>query len=194
MIACFAIAAGAATFADSVRLSEDVARRRHRTTAHSHGETATASGARRILVRVGGTPWTRSRPERYRRQRRDPPPGLLRGGENAGLNPRTRRPEDRYRYERTMPLLAGLYGSRRKGTAPSSIGGAADPWLRGHSGGPRRCPFNNCRTSKPIIPPRDAVETIDTNRAHRPPHRAGGSLTFSATYSTRAILPEFSRR
>ena len=169
---------------------------RHLPFTHRPDDGTASAGCvfRRRLVRVGGTPWTRSRPERYRRQRRDPPPGLLRGGENAGLNPRTRRPEDRYRYERTMPLLAGLYGSRRKGTAPSSIGGAADPWLRGHSGGPRRCPFNNCRTSKPIIPPRDAVETIDTNRAHRPPHRAGGSLTFSATYSTRAILPEFSRR
>ena len=116
---------------------------RHLPFTHRPDDGTASAGCvfRRRLVRVGGTPWTRSRPERYRRQRRDPPPGLLRGGENAGLNPRTRRPEDRYRYERTMPLLAGLYGSRRKGTAPSSIGGAADPWLRGHSGGPRRCPL-----------------------------------------------------
>src|ERR1017187_54575 len=86
---------------------------RHLPFTHRPDDGTASAGCvfRRRLVRVGGTPWTRSRPE------------------------------DRYRYERTMPLLAGLYGSRRKGTAPSSIGGAADPWLRGHSGGPRRCPL-----------------------------------------------------
>src|ERR1039458_2284005 len=90
MIACFAIAAGAATFADSVRLSEDVARRRHRATPHSHGETATASGARQRLVRVGRTPWAGAGLSGQPPRRRSPRPSLLRGEESEGLIPRSR--------------------------------------------------------------------------------------------------------
>jgi len=52
---------GAAASPDSVRLSEDAARRLHRTTARRNGPTApTRAGCVFLprLVRVGGTPWT----------------------------------------------------------------------------------------------------------------------------------------
>jgi len=45
-----------ATFADSVRLCADAARRLHRTTARRHGETATVRVGRRKLVRVEERP------------------------------------------------------------------------------------------------------------------------------------------
>jgi len=53
------------------------------TTAHRHGETATASGARRRLVRVGGTPWTWAGLERHRPQRRLGHQSVQRGEEWA---------------------------------------------------------------------------------------------------------------
>src|ERR1035437_220117 len=162
MIACFAIAAGAATFADSVRLSEDVARRRHRTTAHSHGETATASGARRRLVRVGRTPWAGAGLSGQPPRRRSPRPSLLRG-ENAGLNPRSRRP-DRYRYERIsrrcLPTTSAVAGLR-------CMGEPGSPWIfptrtveslgfglrQGQALAPKTSPFTNAE-SRALFPTR----------------------------------------
>ena len=77
---------GAATSPDSVRLSEEAAGQLHRPAARRNGATATARTGcvfRRTLVRVGGTPWTRSGLGRHRPQRRRRPPSVLRRNHTA---------------------------------------------------------------------------------------------------------------